>query len=163
MREQKPTVSFTEVLRQIVINYSASDPIVHAALAIQRFWRQKKRTELLKSRHLGEAIETKIKQRWPHVQLIVHVRQHYFLSRLPKQIREQVGRRLLIVYDPPRALCRSRTRFIMCPFAAKRRYAVCIFSAVCLTGSHARGYSLWLVAWLLGWCGCRWRRVVRRV
>jgi len=110
MREQKPTVSFTEVLRQIVINYSASDPIVHAALAIQRFWRQKKRTELLKSRHLGEAIEKKIKQRWPHVQLIVHVRQHYFLSRLPKQIREQVRRRLLIIYDPPRALCRIAAR-----------------------------------------------------
>ena len=26
--------------------------------------------------------------RWPHVQMIVHVRQNYFLSRLPKEIRE---------------------------------------------------------------------------
>ena len=28
--------------------------------------------------------------RWPHVQMIVHVRQNYFLSRLPKEIRESV-------------------------------------------------------------------------
>ena len=90
MREQKPTVSFTEVLRFLVINYSANDPIVRAALQLQRLWRRKKSTELLKSKGLGDAIDKKIKQIWPHVQLIVHVRQNYFLARLPKEIGESV-------------------------------------------------------------------------
>lgn len=94
MRELEPTVTFQEVLRQLVIMYSANDPIVGAALQIQRLWRRKKSTEQLKSRHLGEAIENNIKKRWPHVQLIVHVRQNYFLSRLPHEIRQQVRPRI---------------------------------------------------------------------
>ena len=58
-----------------------------------------KDTEQLKSRHLGHAIENNIKKRWPHVQLIVHVRQNYFLSRLPQEIRQQVRPRLLHSLD----------------------------------------------------------------
>jgi hypothetical protein len=90
MRQQEPTVSFTDVLRHLVIEYAAHDPVVKAALKLQRFWRRKKETEMLKSKHLGEAIDAKIKQIWPHVQLIVHVRQNYFLARLPQEIRDKV-------------------------------------------------------------------------
>ena len=36
MRELEPTVMFSEVLRHLVISYSANDPIVGAALKIQR-------------------------------------------------------------------------------------------------------------------------------
>lgn len=90
MRNQEPTVSFTEVLHHLVIKNAANDPQVKAVLNLQRFWRRKKSTELLKSKHLGEAIDRKIKQIWPHVQLIVHVRQNYFLARLPQEIRDKV-------------------------------------------------------------------------
>ena len=90
MENLRPTVSFTEVLRHLVIKYAANDPVIKAALGLQRFWRQRKSREMLKSKHLGDAIDRKIKQIWPHVQLIVHVRQNYFLARLPQEIRDKV-------------------------------------------------------------------------
>lgn len=91
LRQQKPTVTFTEVLRHLVIEYSRdSDPVIRAALALQRIWRKKKSSELDRNKTIGEGIEQRWKQKWPHMHFIVHVRENYFYSRLPKQLKDEV-------------------------------------------------------------------------
>ena len=65
-------------------------PSFVCATLLQRFWRNKKASDLDRSKTLGERIEQEWKKKWPHVHFIVHVRENYFYARLPKQLRDEV-------------------------------------------------------------------------